>query len=308
MTDRAGYEHGVAPTGMALHEPDFPNIAGTGEASQDSLSTKQHTTAIDQQEKPEPARPMQQRYATERPKPSVRHSLLGRMQHGQQPKRPTAVQRGTTVTFDPYSSDSDPTSSDDEAPYPQDSLSHSDSLTRQESRKRRDSHGGPFSRLKITNDHFRTSAKVSKADGRLKLNILERDLDSGYVAKALGAVLHKHTKDSEAGVESYDARGIKGSKIAPEEDEMENNPSRRVKLNIVIIIIGSRGDIQPFIRIAKILKDDYGHRVRLATHPAFKDFVQKDCGLEFFSVGGNPAELMAFMVGIYEPKCVGDKC
>ena len=34
----------------------------------------------------------------------------------------------------------------------------------------------------------------------------------------------------------------------------------------------------------------------MATHPAFKDFVEKDSGLEFFSVGGNPAELMAFMV------------
>jgi hypothetical protein len=34
----------------------------------------------------------------------------------------------------------------------------------------------------------------------------------------------------------------------------------------------------------------------MATHPAFKDFVEKDSGLEFFSIGGNPAELMAFMV------------
>jgi UDP:flavonoid glycosyltransferase YjiC (YdhE family) len=67
-------------------------------------------------------------------------------------------------------------------------------------------------------------------------------------------------------------------------------------LNIVIIIIGSRGDIQPFIRIGKILQNDYGHRVRLATHPSFREFVEKDSGLEFFSIGGNPAELMAFMV------------
>jgi len=288
MTDHARDNHGVAPTGVVLHEPNFPDMAGIGSPP-----------ATEPQKKPEPARPIKRRYATERPKPSVRHSLLGKRQHGQhsqQPKRPAAVQRGTTVTFDPYSSESDPSSSEDETPYLQKSLSHDGDLIQQESQKRRPSHAGPFSRLKITNDHFRTSAKVSKADGRLKLNILERDLGSGYIAKALGAVLHKHTKNSEAGVESYDARGIKGSKIAPEEDEMENNPSRRVKLNIVIIIIGSRGDIQPFVRIAKILKDDYGHRVRLATHPAFKEFVEKDSGLEFFSVGGNPAELMAFMV------------
>lgn len=136
-----------------------------------------------------------------------------------------------------------------------------------------------------------------KSDGRLKLSILEEDLGSGYLAKALGAVLPKHGKgEDNPTVQSYDDQGTNTAKITPEEDEMEHDPSRRVRLNIVIIIIGSRGDIQPFIRIGKILKDDYGHRVRMATHPAFKDFVQKDCGLEFFSVGGNPAELMAFMV------------
>jgi UDP:flavonoid glycosyltransferase YjiC (YdhE family) len=68
------------------------------------------------------------------------------------------------------------------------------------------------------------------------------------------------------------------------------------KLNIVIMVIGSRGDIQPFLKVGKLLKEDYGHRVRIATHPAFKKFVEQDSGLEFFSVGGDPAELMAFMV------------
>lgn len=266
---------------------------------------KHSPTAMKPEKTPKPARPMKRRFATERPKPSIKHSLLGRMQngqHNQQPKRPAAAQSSTAATIDHYSSESDTSSSEDEAPYLRDSLSHHSALTQQENRKQRNAHGSPFSRLEITNDHFRTSAKVSKADGRLKLNIFDKDLESGYVAKALGAVLHKHTRDREASVESYDARGIKGNKITLEEDEMENNPSRRVKLNIVIIIIGSRGDIQPFVRIAKILKDDYGHRVRLATHPAFKEFVEKDSGLEFFSVGGNPAELMAFMVRSYNSR------
>lgn len=47
--------------------------------------------------------------------------------------------------------------------------------------------------------------------------------------------------------------------------------------------------------MGKILKDSYGHRVRVATHPTFKSFVEEN-GLEFFSIGGDPAELMAFMV------------
>ena len=62
------------------------------------------------------------------------------------------------------------------------------------------------------------------------------------------------------------------------------------------MVIGSRGDIQPFLKVGKLLKEDYGHRVRVATQPAFKKFIEQDSGLEFFSVGGDPAELMAFMV------------
>lgn len=66
-------------------------------------------------------------------------------------------------------------------------------------------------------------------------------------------------------------------------------------LNILIQIIGSRGDVQPFIALGKQLKERYRHRVRVATHPTFKGFVEEN-GLEFFSLGGDPSELMAFMV------------
>ena len=31
------------------------------------------------------------------------------------------------------------------------------------------------------------------------------------------------------------------------------------------------------------------HNVRIATHPAFRKFVEEDCGLSFFSVGGDPS-------------------
>jgi hypothetical protein len=64
---------------------------------------------------------------------------------------------------------------------------------------------------------------------------------------------------------------------------------------VVIQIVGSRGDVQPFVALGQVLRDTYGHRVRLATHPTFRSFVE-DNGLEFFSIGGDPAELMAFMV------------
>ncbi|KAF8427007.1 hypothetical protein EV426DRAFT_529927 [Tirmania nivea] len=66
------------------------------------------------------------------------------------------------------------------------------------------------------------------------------------------------------------------------------------RLNIVIMVIGSRGDIQPFVALAKVLVGEWGHRVRLATHPEFKEFIEEE--FRFFSVGGDPQELMAFMV------------
>jgi hypothetical protein len=65
-------------------------------------------------------------------------------------------------------------------------------------------------------------------------------------------------------------------------------------LNIVIQVVGSRGDVQPFIALGTELKQ-HGHRVRLATHNTFADFV-RGSGLEFYPIGGDPAELMAYMV------------
>lgn len=67
-----------------------------------------------------------------------------------------------------------------------------------------------------------------------------------------------------------------------------------VKLNIVIQVVGSRGDVQPFVALGNELQK-HGHRVRLATHNTFDSFV-RDAGLEFYPIGGDPAELMAYMV------------
>ncbi|KAI7500957.1 sterol glucosyltransferase [Hortaea werneckii] len=67
------------------------------------------------------------------------------------------------------------------------------------------------------------------------------------------------------------------------------------QLNIVIQVVGSRGDVQPFIALGCELQRSHGHRVRIATHGVFEHFVRQS-GLEFFSIGGDPAELMAYIV------------
>jgi hypothetical protein len=68
------------------------------------------------------------------------------------------------------------------------------------------------------------------------------------------------------------------------------------KMNIAILIVGSRGDVQPFIALGRVLvAPPYNHRVRICTHSNFKTFVE-DNGLEFFSIGGDPEKLMSYMV------------
>lgn len=67
-----------------------------------------------------------------------------------------------------------------------------------------------------------------------------------------------------------------------------------IQLNVVIQVVGSRGDVQPFIALGNELQK-HGHRVRIATHGVFKSFV-RDSGLEFYPIGGDPSELMAYMV------------
>lgn len=67
-----------------------------------------------------------------------------------------------------------------------------------------------------------------------------------------------------------------------------------VRLNVVIQVVGSRGDVQPFVALGNELQK-YGHRVRLATNAVFQEFVIES-DLDFFPIGGDPTDLMAYMV------------
>lgn len=61
-----------------------------------------------------------------------------------------------------------------------------------------------------------------------------------------------------------------------------------------IIMTSRTGDVQPYLALGARLKGD-GHRIRIATHETFRKFVT-DAGLEFFNIGGNPQDLMSYMV------------
>lgn len=115
-------------------------------------------------------------------------------------------------------------------------------------------------------------------DGRVDINIKQRERK---LSKLLGSVIPPLPKPH--------AQDIPSSLTG----EGPIGPIPR--LNIVIQIVGSRGDVQPFVALGRVLKEKYGHRVRLATHSTFRQFVE-DHQLEFFSIGVDPADLMAFMV------------
>lgn len=136
-------------------------------------------------------------------------------------------------------------------------------------------------------EDLRRKGRIGK-DGRLKVRISDA-ANTKYLARALGGALEGHLL-SHPQQARQDAPALQIR--YPKDKDIPTIP----RMNIVIMVIGSRGDIQPFLKIGQILRDKYGHRVRVATHPAFRKFVQDEIGLEFFSIGGDPAELMSFMV------------
>nr|XP_001394072.2 sterol glucosyltransferase [Aspergillus niger CBS 513.88] len=117
-----------------------------------------------------------------------------------------------------------------------------------------------------------------QANGRVNV-----DLDSS-LARTLASIIELQQEDLQNPPPNYS------------EDQLIKDELLQcdIQLNIVIQIVGSRGDVQPFIALGTELQK-FGHRVRIATHDVFSDFVTQG-GLEFYPIGGDPAELMAFMV------------
>ncbi|KAI0881589.1 glycosyltransferase family 1 protein [Annulohypoxylon maeteangense] len=124
-------------------------------------------------------------------------------------------------------------------------------------------------------------------DGRVNININQT---SRHLADFIAPALRNQLRESIEPTEST----LPPAYIPP---SLGGQPGQTPppRLNVVIQIVGSRGDVQPFVALGQVLKNTYGHRVRVATHSTFQKFVEEN-GLEFFNIGGDPAELMAFMV------------
>ncbi|KEF59768.1 uncharacterized protein A1O9_04616 [Exophiala aquamarina CBS 119918] len=140
--------------------------------------------------------------------------------------------------------------------------------------------GAEYGQLDISQNGLDTGAQIA-SDGRVNIKINQRNRKlSNLLLPALRRQMELERHKAEPEI----PEGL------GETDGLPPPP-----MNIVIQIVGSRGDVQPFVALGQVLKAKYGHRIRIATHPTFKQFVTEN-GLEFFSIGGDPAELMAFMV------------
>ncbi|CAE6422705.1 unnamed protein product, partial [Rhizoctonia solani] len=91
------------------------------------------------------------------------------------------------------------------------------------------------------------------------------------------------------------SRGFPDGYIPPiyepalDKDGFLNTPA----MSISIMIVGSRGDVQPYIALGQQLQE-YGHTVRISTHGTFRSLV-KHAGLMFFNIGGDPDDLMGYL-------------
>ncbi|KAF2168717.1 glycosyltransferase family 1 protein [Zasmidium cellare ATCC 36951] len=145
-------------------------------------------------------------------------------------------------------------------------------------------YGEIYGEIRNDADGIGTSANVTD-DGRvnIRINQLNRSLSQVFTPALRQQI--QAIQDSEPPPPAYIPPFLGGDEKTPPPPP----------LNVVIQVVGSHGDVQPFVAFGKVLKNTYNHRVRLATHPNFKKFVE-DNGLEFFNIGGDPSRLMAFMV------------
>lgn len=145
-------------------------------------------------------------------------------------------------------------------------------------------YGDVYGEIRNEKDGLGTTARVTD-DGRVNIHV-------NQLSRRLSQIFTPALRQQ---VESVQDSRPPPTPYIPASLGADDGVSPPPPLNIVIQVVGSRGDVQPFVALGKVLKDTYGHRVRLATHPNFEKFVLEN-GLEFFSIGGDPSRLMAFMV------------
>lgn len=75
-------------------------------------------------------------------------------------------------------------------------------------------------------------------------------------------------------------------------EDAQKSPPR---IRVVIMLVGSRGDVQGYLALGKGLQAA-GHSVRVAAHECFRDWITKNHGLDFAPIAGDPKELLRMVV------------
>lgn len=100
-------------------------------------------------------------------------------------------------------------------------------------------------------------------------------------------------KNSPVASELLELSSIEGPSFDLDDTLFYETTKSIPRLNIAILVVGTRGDVQPFLAMAKRLQE-FGHRVRLATHANFRNFV-KLADIDFYPLGGDPRVLAGYM-------------
>ncbi|GAB2290010.1 hypothetical protein Dimus_024307 [Dionaea muscipula] len=145
-----------------------------------------------------------------------------------------------------------------------------------------------LSRFKTQVDGRMLDLKLDRLSEREKKKLIENLVK----IQKDGTVEVNLTKTTSVASELFELQTVERAPIDFEDDVPKFNKSIP-RLRIAMLVVGTRGDVQPFLAIAKRLQE-FGHHVRLATHTNFCDFV-KSAGVEFYPLGGDPRVLAGYM-------------
>ncbi|KDN36425.1 glycosyltransferase family 1 protein [Tilletiaria anomala UBC 951] len=119
-------------------------------------------------------------------------------------------------------------------------------------------------------------------------DLILKDLSDKLEATSISTSLPS-SSSSDADTQDWESGSVSASMFKSQSSDFLSFLPKQ-PLHITMLSIGSRGDVQPYIALAKALMAD-GHRVRIATHDEFSAWIEGH-NIEFSAVGGDPAELM----------------